>query len=82
MFKAQEEVLDKVQALRLARRLLQKGQSDIAAIAVDNPALLRDWIDELRMWRQQSQRDLDLFDAAIDDLSAAQRGVAPHRAAA
>jgi len=69
----QKHALDKAHALKLASNLLTKRSSELCAVAESNPALVREWIEELAQWCEQARRETALFDNVIDDLHAAQR---------
>lgn len=73
MVELQKEALDKAHALKLANNLMTKDPSELCSIAVSNPVLIREWIEELTRWREQSRRDTDLLHEVMDKLSAAQR---------
>lgn len=68
MVKWQNEALDKAHALTLAINLLSKGSASLSAIAEGNPALVKDWIEELARWRAQSLKESELFDLVIEAL--------------
>ena len=76
----QKDALDKAQALAWAKNWLAKDLSEVCSMATSNPALLREWIDELARWREQSRRETELFHEVIAHLRAAEcltiRGVA------
>jgi hypothetical protein len=71
--KLQEHALDKAHTLMFATNLLAKSSSERCAIVGTNPLLVREWMEELRRWREQSQRETELLDQAIDDLHTAQQ---------
>jgi hypothetical protein len=71
--KLKNEALDRAHTLMFAANLLTKGSSEQCAVVGTNPALVREWIEELQHWREQSQRETELLDLAINDLRAAQR---------
>ena len=72
MVKWQQQALDKALALTLATNLLTKDSSELCAIAGSSPVLVREWIEELARWREQSRRESELFDVVIEALDAAQ----------
>ncbi len=80
LVRLQKDALDKAQALAWARNWLAKDPYEVCSIATSNPALLREWIDELMRWREQSRRETELFHEVIAHLRAAEcltiRGVA------
>ena len=77
----QKQALDKAHALKLASNLLTKRPSELCAVAGSNPALLREWIEELVRWREQARRETALFDSVIDELHAAQHSAIRETAA-
>lgn len=72
MVTTQRVVLDRVQALTLARNLILKRSSEVGSLAINNPTLLEEWLDELESSREQALRDLQTLDRAIAQLHAAQ----------
>ena len=68
-----KEALDRAHTLMFAANVLAKSSSEQCTVVGTNPALVREWIEELQHWRAQSQRETDLLDRAIDDLRTAQR---------
>ena len=52
---------EKAPALRLARTLAAKTESELRAIKLNNPLLFAAWIEELSRWRRRSENDVELL---------------------
>jgi hypothetical protein len=57
---------ERAAAQKLARNLLVKSVADTQSIAATNPALVHEWLGELRAAREQTLREARLFQEAIE----------------
>lgn len=59
---------ERVQLARLARSVLERPAGEVKAIAADNPALVREWIAEIRSSRDAAEAEARLMTAALHRL--------------
>jgi hypothetical protein len=55
-------------ALRWAATLSNRGSSELRALAASNPALLKEWLEELTWCRAQWQREIEFVDIVLEKL--------------
>jgi hypothetical protein len=67
------EPMVRAHALRWTSTLVSRGSSDLRSIAASNPALMREWLQELTWCREQWQREIEFFDQVIEELKVARR---------
>lgn len=53
---------------RLARSILERPASEVAAIAADNPALVREWMAEMRRSREEAEAEARMMASALQHL--------------
>ena len=66
-----KEALDRAHTLMFANNLLAKSSSERFSIVATNPALVKEWTEELRRLREQLHREIELLDQSIGDLRTA-----------
>jgi len=68
------EAIERLQLERLASAVLSKRPADLAALAENNPMLIREWIEVFRRERCAAEADARYWAAAMAALSTATPG--------
>jgi hypothetical protein len=59
---------DRIERARLARAILQRPSSEVAAIAADNPALVHEWMSEIRRSHEEAEAEARMMASALRHL--------------
>lgn len=59
--------------LRWATTLSKKDTIELRALALSNPALMQEWIEELTCCGEQCKRESEFFEKVINELESARR---------
>ncbi len=60
--------ITKAQIERLARNLIDRSPDELSGIAESNPALVREWVTEMRQRREVLEAEVLALDAALHRL--------------